>query len=131
VYLVDTNILSELVRPRPNRGVVDWVAGQTEVSFSVISLEELWFGLALKPNSRLQLWFRSFIDRFCQVLPVTHEVATRCGLLRGQLRKLGIQRTQADMLIAATAQAHGLTVVTRNERDFEGCGVPVLNPFSS
>jgi toxin FitB len=130
VYLVDTNVLSELVRARPNLGVVEWTSSQKEFRLSAISVEELWFGLALKPSPRLELWLSSFLADFCSVLPVTGEVAKRCGLLRGQLRRTGIQRTQAETLIAATAQEHRLTVVTRNERDFEACGVPVFNPFS-
>ena len=51
-------------------------------------------------------------------------------MLRGRFRAAGEQRTQADMLIAATVAAHGLTLVTRNNRDFDGCGIPVLNPFT-
>jgi len=64
-----------------------------------------------------------------EVVPVTKEIARRAGELRGELSRRGITRLQADMLIAATAQLHGLTLVTRNVRDFAECGVPLLNPF--
>ena len=61
--------------------------------------------------------------------PVTSDIATRAGNLRGSFKRRGLVREQADMLIASTAQAHGLTLVTRNVRDFDGCGIPLLNPF--
>jgi len=60
---------------------------------------------------------------------VNANIAKRAGLLRGQLKAKGFARTQADMLIAATAQEHVLTLVTANSRDFEGCAISVLNPF--
>ena len=64
------------------------------------------------------------------MLPITREVAARAGDLRGRLRARGQTRTQADMLFAATAAAHGLVLVTRNTDDFESCGVTLLDPFS-
>ena len=84
-------------------------------------------GLSWHPTARLLAWFDAFVQRH-EVLPVTTDVARCAGALRGQLR--GQTRTQADMLIAATAQIHALTIVTRNVRDFDGCGVAVLNPFA-
>ncbi|MBM2812395.1 MAG: domain-like, partial [Chloroflexi bacterium] len=62
--------------------------------------------------------------------PVSAEVARLAGQIRGRLMARGRVRTQADMMIAATAQIHHLVIVTRNTRDFEDCGVPVLNPFT-
>ena len=93
MQLVDTNILSELMRAQPDAGVLAWLQRQ-------------------------------------EVLAVTTDVARCAGALRGQLQLRGQTRSQADMLIAATAQIHALTIVTRNVRDFDGCGVAVLNPFA-
>jgi len=128
-WLVDTNVLSELVRSKPNPGVVEWAASVERISISVVTLEEITFGLTWKPNTKMQRWFETFFDESCEILPVTRLVAERGGVLRGELQSDGKTRTQADALIAATAQVNGLTLVTRNTRDFEGTGVALLNPF--
>jgi predicted nucleic acid-binding protein len=65
-----------------------------------------------------------------EVLTISEAIARRAGELRGQLAARGVVREQADMLIAATAQAHQLTLVTRHTKDFENCGIGLLNPFS-
>ena len=128
-YLVDTNIISELIRKKPNHGVLEW-AGQVKlVGISSVIVEEIMFGLSYKPNSKILFWFEEFIKLHCQVLPVTESIARRSGELRGKLRTKGVSRTQADMFIASTALEYGLSLVSRNTRDFEGCGVSLLNPF--
>ncbi len=96
-----------------------------------MTLEEVRFGRAWKPSRRIEGWFERFLAEDCVVLPVTAEIAGRAGELRGCFRATGQQRTQADMLIAATAQAHQLSIVTRNLGDFEGCGVPLLDPWQA
>jgi predicted nucleic acid-binding protein len=130
-FLVDTNILSELVRPRPDSGVERWVRSQDRLFVSAVTVEEIAFGLAWRPHPRIAAWMSSFLERSCEVLPVDGPVARHAGQLRGQLRAAGQTRTQADLLIAATAAARGMTVVTRNGTDFAGCGVAILDPFSS
>lgn len=132
MQLVDTNVLSELMRPRPDAGVLAWLQGRERVNprltISVVTVDEIMFGLSWRPTARLLAWFDAFVLRH-EVLPITVNIARRAGELRGQLQARGQTRTQADMLIAATAQIHALTLVTRNVRDFEGCGIGVLNPF--
>jgi predicted nucleic acid-binding protein len=128
--LCDTNIISELCKPQPDPGVITWSAEVTIIAISVITLEEIIYGLNAKPNVRIQSWFQEFLKTYCQVFPITLEIAQCAGELRGKLRTQGITRTQADMLIAATAQVHNLTLVTRNTRDFENCNIRMLNPFS-
>lgn len=132
MILVDTNVIGELCRPRPAFAVERWAADTASpFGVSVVTIEEIRFGLTCKPNPRIEtLLDRFFTDR-CETFPVTEPVARRAGALRGQLRTLGQPRTQADMLIAATAQVHQLTLVTRNVRDFEGCGLALLNPFEA
>jgi predicted nucleic acid-binding protein len=128
-YLIDTNVISELCRTKPNQGVLAWADDVTQFAVSVISVEEIFFGLAWHPNGRVLKWMEVFFQRH-QVLPISQNIAHYGGTLRGQLTARGIIREQADMLIAATAQAHQLTLVTHNTRDFQNCGIGLLNPFN-
>ncbi|HEX7505798.1 MAG TPA: type II toxin-antitoxin system VapC family toxin [Polyangia bacterium] len=128
-FLCDTNVLSELARPAPNPGVLLWAEEIRVVSISTITIDEVIFGLTLRPNARVLAWFEDFVARSCQVLDVTPAVARTAGAMRARLAGRGQMRTQADMLIAASAAAHGLTLVTRNTKDFTGCGIDLLNPF--
>ncbi|MDP2433631.1 MAG: type II toxin-antitoxin system VapC family toxin [Pseudomonadota bacterium] len=129
MWLIDTNIISELCRRQPDPGVLAWASGISEFRVSAISVEEIAYGLAWRPNPRIQDWIGGFFTRHA-ALPVTQEIARRAGELRGRLAAQGSPRSQADMLIAATALVHNHTLVTRNSRDFDGCGLPLLNPFS-
>ncbi len=132
MYLADTNIVSELMRPRPEKGVLQWKdrleAHAIPLVVSAITVDEIVFGLQWRPNAAKSAWFGGFLLRV-RVLPVTEDIARRAGEMRAQLALIGQVRQQPDMLIAATAQVHALTLVTRNVRDFDDCGIAVLNPF--
>ena len=128
-FLADTNVLSELVRKKPDPGVLEWAQEVRTVAISAVTVEEVYFGLSWKPNPRIRHWFEEFLEAHCTVLPVTAEIAKRSGELRGQLQAQGHTRASWDMIIASTAQVHQLTLVTRNVRHFEDCGLPLLNPF--
>lgn len=130
-HLIDTNILSEFCRPRPDERVVRWAESVVGFCVSVVTVEELHYGMAWKPNLRVQAWFERFLAEDCVVLAVDEAVARKAGWLRGELQRTGQTRHAADMLIAATAHLHGLTLVTRNVSDFSGCGLALLNPFDS
>lgn len=127
--LFDTNVLSELSRARPDPRVVAWAGQRSELAVSVITVEEIHFGLLARSNPRVMNWFTSFLADYCRVLPVTEEIARVAGEWRGAFKARGISRTQADMLIAATASVNRIRLVTRSERDFAGCDIPVVNPF--
>lgn len=129
--LWDTNILSELARRAPHPALLAWVEAEKELAISAVTVDEIFFGLTWQPRPRVAAWLESFIDSRCEVFPVTAAIARKGGELRGRLRAVGQIRSQADMWIAATAAAHSLPLVTRNLKDFEGCGIEVIDPWAA
>jgi len=133
VYLVDTNVLSELPRPRPAPAVLRWLQQQSAIVVSVVSVEELAFGVARAPLGRrpkLARWLESLLEA-AETVDVSLTIAKAAGELRAARESAGRRVAQADMLIAATAVVRGLTLATRNVRDFEACGVALINPFET
>jgi toxin FitB len=136
-FLLDTCAISELVKPAPDPGVVNWFAQQDELTLylATVSLGELKRGIEkLTPGKRktfLQKWLtENVIQRFGdRVLPLGAEVCLRWGEMQAQLDKRGEPMPAIDGLIAATALQHQLTVVTRNTRDLEASGVALINPW--
>ena len=82
-FLCDTNIISELARPIPNSGVLKWSNRVSSIVLSVITVEEIVYGLTAKPNRRIEGWFESFLQDYCSILPITPDIAKRSGELRG------------------------------------------------
>lgn len=136
-YLLDTPLLSELVKRVPNPAVVTWADAQDEnlLFISVITMGELQKGISKLPASErktaLQAWLtHDLTQRFHgRIVPIDTTTALMWGVLQGEAERDGQPLPAIDCLIAATAQAHHLTVVTRNVRDMERCGVPVHNPW--
>lgn len=137
-FLLDTNFLSETAKPNPDPGVISWTRQQPRLDFAVscLSFGEIRQGVELLPpgpkRDGLESWLmvalpRQFLGR---VLPVNEEIALEWGRLSGEGQKKGRKLPAVDGYILATAAVYGLTLVTRNVRDFEGRGVPVLNPWS-
>lgn len=134
LHLLDTNVVSEAARPRPNRGVVAFLQREHDIRVSVILFEELSFGLDRAPperRARLTLFCEGVFAEFgARALPVDLDIARLSGRLRAHANNEGRALHMADALMAATALIHGAILVTRNEWDFRGLGVELCNPFS-
>ena len=132
MHLVDTNVLSELSKRRPSAALIRWFESTEVIALSVVSVEELAFGIARAPDARrlkLTRWFGALLDSASAILDVTSSIARAAGELRAAREGAGHRLAQADAMIAATALVHGLTLATRNVRDFTGCGVALFDPF--
>lgn len=138
-YLVDTNIPSELTRETPDARVAAFLknAGKESVFLSVMTIGEICKGIDLLPVSKKRSGLQSWLDTDVRswfggrILPVTESIAERWGHLAAATKQRGIATTVVDGVIAATALEHGLTLVTRNVKDFAGLGVVLLNPWDA
>lgn len=136
-YLLDTNVISELVAPQPSPAVIQWVESVEEerVYLSVITIGELKRGIEkLRPSRRrrvLERWLvEDLLVRFGErVLPLDVPVLLTWGSLVARAEAKGRPMAAIDSLVAATAAHHGLTLVTRNVQDFQAAEVPLLNPW--
>ena len=137
-YLIDTCCISELVKKKPNSNVVSWFAGRDEFSMylSVITFGELRKGIEKLPDSKkkkeLNRWLKEDLNqRFKnRVLSINMEEVNKWGSILATAEKNGKPLPAIDSLIAATAQVHDLSIVTRNTQDMEGSGVEVINPWT-
>jgi predicted nucleic acid-binding protein len=136
-YLLDTCLISELVKKEPNPGVVNWLDEQDEqkLFLSVLNLGELQKGISKLTDGtkkdELQAWIGlDLVERFTgRILDIDLDTALCWGRIQGEAERTGEKLPAMDSLIAATAAEHGLIVVTRNARDMERCGVRVCNPW--
>lgn len=128
-YLVDTNVLSEIFKKKPNKKVLEWLKKNQDIFLSAIVIEEIRYGLNSIGSAKYLKWFETFSRDYTTIMDIDEKVASLSAELRAAFRKKGIERTQADMLIAASARIHDCTIVTRNEKDFLGANVPIFNPF--
>lgn len=136
-YLLDTNAISEWVKPRPDPGIARWLdeVDEDRTCLSVITLGELRKGVDRLPDGRrrdrLEQWLTSALpDRFAgRTLPVSAAVADEWGRLLARAENAGTAIGGTDALIAATARVHGLQVVTRNVAHFGHTGVEVISPW--
>ena len=131
--LVDANVLCEATRPSPDLRVIEWLKrNERELVVDPVILGEVRFGILLLPPGRrrreLESWFEEVIRHIhCVLWDV--ETGLRWAELLASLRSIGKPMPIKDSLIAATALTHGLRLATRNRRDFEACGVELVDPF--
>ena len=132
-YLVDSNILSEPTKHRPDAKVLAWLsAHERDFVVDSVILGEIALGILVLPRGRkraqLERWFEVVADRI-DCLAWDASISRRWAQLVANLRKKGQTLPVLDSMIAATALTHGLTVATHNVRDFQKAGVAVLDPF--
>jgi len=136
-WLLDTNILSELRRPKPERKVVAFITEQPleDLFVSAVTFAEIRFGIetvaSVTRRAELNDWLTHKVrPMFAQrALAVTEDIMIKWRLLVEDGRKVGHTFSQPDLIIAATALHHGLTVVSRYESDYEQARVPIFNPW--
>ncbi len=129
MVLLDSNVISEVLKPQCDQGVSQWLQGQAVLAISVVCLHEVLFGLQRK-NMRLALAKFEHVLRLTEVIEVSEIIARQAAALRADFSRIGVTRDTADMLIAATAMERNCTLATRNIKDFAGCGLRLVNPFS-
>jgi toxin FitB len=138
-YLLDTNVISELMKRRPSARVAKWVESTPEelMHLSVLTLGEIRKGIDLIPETEprraaLQSWLdRDLRLRFAgRLLPLDEGIAERWGQIEAVAKLQHVTLPTIDALLAATAMHHGLTFATRNTAHIRPTGVPVFNPWS-
>lgn len=137
MLMLDTNMLSEIMRPEPERKIADWIVRQPsdELFTAAVCQAEILSGLGVMPSGRrraeLEEAARSmFADDFeGRVLPFDTEAAAAYAEVFAIRRKAGRPSGTIDLMLAAIARVRGASVVTRNVADFEGVGVAIINPW--
>jgi len=138
MIVLDTNVVSEILRPAAEPRVLEWLEEQpaSSVFTTVVTQGEILYGIRLLPdgNRRTKLWMAAEeifgTDFEGRVLSFDSESATHYAEIGSSRRTAGRPISQFDAIIAAITRSHGATLATRNVRDFEGCAIEVLNPWN-
>lgn len=135
-FLIDTNVLSELTRQHPSESVVEFLGSQDRAFLSVVTVEEIRYGVQRLPDGERRRKLIATIDKLLSeyagsIIPIGVEEADHAGALRARREATGRKLHLADALIAASAAVNGLTLATRNVADFAGLDVAVVNPWEA
>ena len=137
-YLLDTCVISELVKPSPNPMVLEWLNDipSERLFLSVITIGEIRKGLTKLPDSkrkdRLTEWLNTLLENYQdRIYTIDLTVAENWGVMQGKAEKSGMPMSSMDSLIAAIAYTHNLVLVTRNINDFKTSNLPISNPWKN
>lgn len=138
MILLDTNVISEIFRPRPDHKVISWIDAQPSSSLYLCTpvLAELRYGIERLPPSGRKQRLQEVIDQIeidlyrDRILVFDASAAAACGRIAADREQKGEPMQQMDALIAAIATVHGAAIATRNMRDFDGLGIELINPFA-
>jgi predicted nucleic acid-binding protein len=137
-YLLDTCVISELVKPSPDEGVIDWLSSTPpeRLFLSVITIGEVRKGITKLPNSKkknqLTNWLNTLLEDYqTRIYSIDLTVAENWGVIQGKAENGGNPIASVDALIASVAYTYNSILVTRNEKDFVSSNVTILNPWVS
>ena len=137
-YLLDTCVISELVKTSPNPIVLDWLNNTPSegLFLSVITIGEIRKGLTKLPDSKrknkLTEWLNTLLEDYQdRIYSIDLAVAENWGVMQGKAEKSGMPMSSMDSLIAAIAYTHNLVLVTRNTNDFKATNLPINNPWKN
>ena len=134
-YVLDTNIISEFTKPRPNPSVIDWAHDHNEEIFlNTVTLYELYYGIFCMPEGKLKKGLLETIDAIAEecsdrILGLDAFGSYLCAKMRSDAQRHGRQVTVEDAMIAAICQRNNATLVTHNTKDFEHFNIPLVDPF--
>lgn len=132
-YLLDTNVISETARTKPNATVADWIRQLPLMRLPAVTVYELAAGIKSLPVGRkrqfLDAWFAGLLAAECEILPFDRDAALVCADIEVEARRQRRVIEHRDLLILAIAKSRSFAVATRNVAHFRGVGVPVYDPF--
>ena len=137
MIVLDTNVLSEVMKPRPSAAVLSWIAAQEPLSIftTTITQAEILYGIEMLPPAKRRTALHAAVESMLaqefgsRILPFDEDAAHAFAIIASQRQALGHPISQFDGMIAAIASSRHAAVATRNARDFEDCGIPVIDPF--
>ena len=133
-YLLDTNVISETAKPKPDAHVIHWLGQLSFMTLPAVGIYEIASGIQRLPAGKkrafLEEWFAELLASDCDVLPFDRGAALSCAVLESEARHLGRTIELRDLLILAIAKSQDMGVATRNTAHFLGFGVPVYDPFN-
>jgi predicted nucleic acid-binding protein len=139
MIVLDTNVLSESLRPEPSERVGRWVAAQSpqDMFITTITIAEMLYGLEITPAGKRRARWEAAIERIIslgfdgRVLPFDTASARIYAGLSAAREKIGRPMSQSDAMIAAISRSRNAAIATRNTKDFEHCGVKLINPWTA
>jgi predicted nucleic acid-binding protein len=137
MVVVDTNVISEVMRPQPSALVLNWLNTQdsNQLFITTVTLAEIGYGLRILPEGQRRWQLHSRFEQFIaqafeeRVLDFTASAARAYAEIMGHRKEVGHPMSLLDGQIASIAHVHGFAVATRNIKDFEDCGLDLVNPF--
>jgi predicted nucleic acid-binding protein len=137
MIVLDTNVLSEIMRPSPSPAVLQWIAAQEPLSVftTTITQAEILHGVELLPPGKRRIAFHGAVESMLaeefgsRILPFDEDAAHAFATIASRRHALGCPISQFDAMIAAIASSRQAAIATRNARDFRDCGIPVIDPF--